>query len=299
MMPYDYTRSALKECPTLRSLNDNELDILMKLGEREVFKKGEEVFTIHHQGKKFYVVIEGRLLLRLKNHQSKEYKKGELFGEVSILGDTFRTGTILATEESMLLSISRDDLFYSDKVSKDFALKLTLLLSQKAVSYVNHVEMLSSIKMIEKGESDYIEFKASLHDQNKDVIAKNIASFMNLNGGTILCGVNDEDGKITGVNVNQKQFDELQKMMNREIRKRLGSEHETNVSYDIECIDDKKIIRIDCSASNTPVFFKRYDSNGNCKECFVVRSGSENRTIKRPSELIRYIKTRYKSYLSL
>ena len=153
---------------------------------------------------------------------------------------------------------------------------------------------MASEKLIEKGECDYIEFKKSIHKFNKKAIVKTLASFMNLNGGTILCGVHDESNEITGLNINQKGFDEIQKMINVEIRKKLGLNYLQYVTYDFEKVQDKKVIRIDCGSSNTPVFYKKMDKNGSEREYFVVRSGSENITIKKTSEIIKYVQERFK-----
>jgi len=187
-MEQDKIIIALQKCKEFRNLEIDELETLISIGSIEVFRKGEGVFTIDHEGKNFFVVIEGRLTLRLKSNMSKEYKSGELFGEVAILGDTLRFGTIHATEASTLIAFNRDKLFNSAVVPKDLLLKITLALTKKIISYFDHDTLVCSEKLIEKGECDYIEFKKSIHKYNKKVIVKTLASFMNLNGGTIFCG---------------------------------------------------------------------------------------------------------------
>ena len=287
-------KKILKKCYAFSDLDDQELSALASIGVPEVFRKGEDVFTINHEGKKFYVVDAGRLTLRLKNNRSKEYIQGELFGEVAILGGSLRFGTIRATEESFLASFNREDLFFSDKISKELALKVTLLLTRKVVSYFDNDELLCSEKMIEKGECDFIEFKRSLNAYNKSDIVRSIASFMNLNGGTIFCGVSDEDGQIVGI-ANNQSFDQLQKMLGSEIRNRLGLSFCSDISYDMESIKGKRVIRIDCNSARSPVFYKEYHENGELREYFIVRSGSENITMKRTSEVISYVQERFKN----
>jgi len=93
---------------------------------------------------------------------------------------------------------------------------------------------------------------------------------------------------------NQKDFDEIQKMINVEVRKKLGLNFLKYITYDFEKIKDKKIIRIDCGSSNIPVFYKKNDGNGKELEYFVVRSGSENITIKKTSEIVKYVQDRFK-----
>lgn len=285
---------ALKQCDEFINFNEKELNKLLSISDVEVFNKGEEVFTIDHEGRKFYIVVDGRLTLRLKSSVTKEYKRGKLFGEVAILGDTLRFGTIRATEQSRLLSFDRDIIFNSDKISKELALKITLSLTKKIISYFEVESFKPTEESISKGECDYIEFKKSINNHNKAVIVKTLAGFMNLNGGTVFCGVND-NGEIVGFDVNAKEFDEIQKQINKEINTRLGSSFRHYVLFDIEKIRGKKVIRIDCNSSKSPVFYKEFDINGHEREYFVVRSGSENRKMKKTSEVINYVQERFKN----
>lgn len=294
-MKNDDIKQLLRECPDFKELTDEEINDLSTISSREVFSKGEGVFSLNHEGKKFYVVMEGRLTLRLRNNQSKEYRRGELFGEVAILGNTLRFGTIRSTEDSMLVSFSRDQLFYSDAISKELALKLTLSLTKKVISYFDDGSLLSSEKLIEKGECDYVEFKRSLNDHSKANVVRSMAGFMNLNGGTIFCGVDDQTGEIVGMDIDHKSFDELQKMMTAEIKRRIGLSFRQYIFYDVEQIDGKRILRIDCSSSRSPVFFRHFDKNGLEREFFVVRSGSENIEMKKTSEVISYVQERFRS----
>lgn len=285
-------KNAITKCPEFNCLNDTEVNALAAISVREVFRKGEEIFTINHEGKKFYIVLEGRLSLHLKTGEFKEYTKGQLFGEVAILGKTMRFGTIRASEESMLISFDKDALLHSDKISKELALKVIMLLTQKAISYLNPENYIGTKQLIEKGECQFIEFKKSVHEHNKTNIAKTLVSFMNSNGGSIICGV-DDLGKITGIDLDRKSFDELQKMLNREITYKIGMKYRQYIHYDIEKIDNKKVVRIDCKPTNTPAYFKKYDKNGHALESFVVRSGSENMTMTKIKDILEYSKERF------
>lgn len=172
---------------------------MVAIGEVELYKKGEAIFR---QGIKadneesFFIVQEGKLLLRLNNKRTKEYTQGELFGEVAFLGEARQSGTVRAIEDSVLIVFDKNELLYSDKLSKELALKMVLLLAKKIVSYFEQ-EMRSDVKsIISKGETDYIEFKSSIFRKQKVAIVKTLVAFMNLNGGTILCGVGDDNGEI-------------------------------------------------------------------------------------------------------
>ena len=284
---------ALNSCLAFCNLNEEEKKQLIEIGNIETIKKGEEVFTLDHEGKKFYIVLEGHLLLRLKSNHTKEYEKGQLFGEVAILGDSLRYGTIRATQLSTLISFDRDRLFHSDAISKELALKITLCLTKKIVSYFDGDGYTPSQKLIEKGECSYVEFKESMCEKHIEGITRSLAAFMNHNGGTVFCGV-DDDGRVVGVKFGYKKYDEFQKAMNRKIRYHLSSKIRPRILFDVEKINSKTIVRIDCSPSKTPVFFKTYNKSGHATESFVVREGSENNKMVHISEAFSYIQNRYK-----
>lgn len=283
----------LRKCLEFKDLNDKEISGLISIGQIEEYLAGDDVFSIDHKGRKFFIVLHGRLTLRLRSNVTKEYRSGELFGEVAIIGNTLRFGTIRATEASRLFSIDKDQLFNCDQISKELALKVIVSLSKKIVSYFSDEKWYSSLDLINKGECDYVEFKKSINDSNKENIVRTMASFMNLNGGTIFCGVEDKKGDLIGIDLNRISFDDIQKMMNVEIDKRIGSGFNHLIHYDIEEIEEKVIIRIDCNSSNSPVFFKKI-KKGRELEYFVVRSGSENKEMQRTSEIINYVQKRFK-----
>jgi len=62
------------------------------------------------------------------------------------------------------------------------------------------------VKLIEKGETERVEFKESLSDWKE--IVKTISAFGNAKGGTVLIGITDE-GKIKGLQTGRKTLEDL------------------------------------------------------------------------------------------
>jgi len=193
----------------------------------------------------------------------------------------------------MLLSFNRDDLFYSDQISKALSLKVTLALSKKVISYFDNADLLPTDQLIERGECDYVEFKESICKQNIPSIVRSLSAFMNLNGGTVICGV-DGKGHLRGLSLSVKEFDEMQKKVFSIINSRLGVSFSSYVSFDLEEIGGKYIVRIECESSSSPVFYKEFNKNGHEREMFVIRSGSMNVHMKKTSEVIAYVQDRFK-----
>jgi len=105
-----------------------------------------------------------------------------------------------------------------------------------------------SIKEIERGESESLEFKESL--QLKDEIGETISAFSNSNGGVILVGVADS-GKIIGVDIGRNTLEELANYIKR------NTDPQVFPSLKVE--DEKKIVVIEAKESdNKPVFFKNH-----------------------------------------
>ncbi len=59
------------------------------------------------------------------------------------------------------------------------------------------------IALIEKGESQQLDFKFEIADARK--IARTFVAFANRDGGTLLIGINDE-GKVTGTGIQEELF---------------------------------------------------------------------------------------------
>jgi len=152
----------LRRCEEFAQLADNEIQELASVARTVEYEAGHEVFSIEQKGESFYVVHYGRLILYLSRKEPKEYIKGQLFGEIAIFNKTSRLGTIRATEPSKLIVFDKAAVFDGDRLSKDLKLKLSWALTQKIISYLVADESADSKRVIEKGESDMVEFKESI-----------------------------------------------------------------------------------------------------------------------------------------
>jgi CRP-like cAMP-binding protein len=308
---YDPIPKLLK-CKILSTLDIDELTELGGIGRVEFFKKGQAVFRkgkamseFNDNGRIFYIVLEGKLLLRLKNKRTKEYQSGHVFGEVRFLGDTERSGTVRAIEDSILMAFDKEVFFDSNLFPTALSLKIVLLLTKEIVSYFEQEIRYDIRNIISKGESDSVEFKGSISKGQKKSIVRSLVAFMNLNGGTVLCGIGDDNGEIIGINSTLKQIDDFQKGIFTEARERVGFHIDRSISFTIVDIDDKQVLRIDCESAESPVFYKEktYVSKKTKKgmrtetktdDYFVVRTGSENVKIKRAKDVINYVRFRFK-----
>ncbi|KGE85957.1 MAG: RNA-binding domain-containing protein [Phaeodactylibacter xiamenensis] len=283
----------LRACKELVNLEDAEIKQLASVGKLVDYEAGHEVFSIEQKGESFYIVHYGRLILYLTRKEPKSYTKGQLFGEIAIFNKTSRLGTIRATEPSKLIVFDKSEVFDDTKIPEELKLKLSWALTQKIITYLVADESANSKRIIDKGESDMVEFKESIDKYHRDKIIQTLSAFMNLNGGTVFCGVDDE-GKIIGLDATTSDIDNFKRSITSAVQRNLGSFFATQLSFDIEKIDDHMIFRIDTPPAKSPVFYRDVDKKGNEQEVFYIRTGSANIKIKKSSEIIKYIGDRYR-----
>ena len=112
------------------------------------------------------------------------------------------------------------------------------------------------LDVIQKGESKFIEFKSSLRYCPKTLkpekhvefsSIKNIAAFLNTEGGTLFIGIDDK-GEIMGLEATDfktfngdNKVDEFLKYFDNLIAKYIGNDKTSDVSIVLEKIEDKTI----------------------------------------------------------
>jgi hypothetical protein len=153
------------------------------------------------------------------------------------------------------------------------------------------------IDLIKKGESEQLEFKSTLrtnlHTKQPDkkiehAILKNIAAFLNTEGGTLLVGVSD-DGTISGIEKDGfKNNDRFYQHFTNLIKDHIGNEYLPFIKSVIIPIDSMNLLKIDCGSSNKVVFLKMDNA-----EEFYVRTGPASVKLD-GSKLIGYVDKKFK-----
>jgi CRP/FNR family transcriptional regulator, cyclic AMP receptor protein len=111
--PEATVRAALGEAPILRSAPTRAVDDLVRAGGVRTFRRGTYLF---HQGAgsdEVYCLIEGRL--EISSHAPSGHRKlhavvsaPQLIGELGILGDSPRTATVLAVDDSTVWVVTAE-----------------------------------------------------------------------------------------------------------------------------------------------------------------------------------------------
>jgi len=142
-------------------------------------------------------------------------------------------------------------------------------------------------EIIERGESENVEFKSSLRwdykigSKNKVleyVIARNISAFMNTDGGTLIIGVDDEKN-ILGLEqdystLQKKNTDGFELHLIEIINYYIGKKYHHYINTRFEAVNKKEICIIKISPSHEPVYLKADDKNE-----FFIRAGNSTQPL--------------------
>ena len=285
MNQIDTIQKGLDTCPLFDVFNTQEKRQIAQVSMLKFFKKGELVFSTV-QDTHFFVVYSGVLSLRLKTRKVKKYERGSIFGEISIFTKKTRLGNIKTITDTTLVAIDAKKIFNDTLVDASVQLKLLKQLTELIVSYFYEDNSLLLKDLILNGESHTCEFKESLNAKNKafkEKIVKTLSAFMNLDGGSILFGVRD-DGYLLGIRDDNAAIDVFIRNLIDVINFRLGEYFSSLIEFSVEEIDGKRVVRIDCEKSMSPVFYK----GANNQEEFVIRTATRNKVLTKTSDIVKY-----------
>lgn len=159
------------------------------------------------------------------------------------------------------------------------------------------------IDLIERGESENVEFKSSLRwDYNLQkmnhfleiVILKTITAFTNASGGVLFIGV-DDDFKILGLEPDLNTFAKknvdyfelhLRKLINTQFGVRFSNKY-TLIRFPV--IHGRTICVVQVAKADKPQFLKLKNKHGVIEEKFYVRTGNASQQISSLTEINQYI----------
>jgi predicted HTH transcriptional regulator len=138
-------------------------------------------------------------------------------------------------------------------------------------------------ELIEEGESETVEFKASIRYDimtkaaNAELIrgpVKTISAFLNTEGGTLVIGVTDKERQVIGIDKDLKTLknanaDEYERHFRQALMDAVGVEFSPYVKFTFPDLDGVTLCRVDVSPSPRPVFV----ANKQHGKEFYIRSG--------------------------
>jgi len=286
----------LKTVSVFKDLNEDELKSLIKSLFTKEIKEKELVFSRLEKERVLYIVRYGKLKLEMIGKDDRIYNKGEVFGELGLINNHYRSGTIKAVEPTLLICLDGKDLFDKSKIPAEISLKIIMGLANIVVSYIATAENISTYRLIEQGENEHVEFKSTLRynlftkKPDKEIehaALKSITAFLNSSGGTLIIGVDDNKNLLGLENDKFQDDDRMLLHLTKLIQQRIGIQHTRFINAAIEESNGGKILRIDVKPASVPAYIAH-----NNDEIFYIRTGPSTSQMK-VSEIYEYIQARF------
>ena len=93
--------------PLFRGLEPDELKALSISSKQMSFKPGDPIVKEGEAGLGFYVIVSGNAVVKRKGKAVAKLRKGDLFGEMSLLDNQPRSAVVIAEEETRCLVLLR------------------------------------------------------------------------------------------------------------------------------------------------------------------------------------------------
>lgn len=106
----DELADTLAEFTLFADLSRPQLEAVAHTFEEEWFNSGQRILRQGFSGTGFYVVLEGEAEVRIDGEQRAKLRRGDFFGEVSILLDVPPTADVVALVPLRCLVLPRTDL---------------------------------------------------------------------------------------------------------------------------------------------------------------------------------------------
>jgi len=102
-----------------------------KPGGKPIFVENEKPGGLFSKGAKMYLLLEGEVGLMIQNKFFGVVKKGEVFGELAVIGGLPRSATAMARTDCRLLTLDEKQFHTALQKTPDFALMLMSIMVQR------------------------------------------------------------------------------------------------------------------------------------------------------------------------
>lgn len=282
----------IKHSNLFKGLTPEQGNLLNEICYEETHEEGTIIFRVDQAPNFLYFVVEGQLKLTFPDGTYLIIGPSEFIGEIGVLNGSFRLGELSATQFTNVVKLNGDSLFKENLIPPSLALLLVKRMAESATNYFRSLQNFSSKELISRGESNNVEFKSSLRWNYKAAkkdkameftVLKTIAAFLNSIGGHLFVGV-DDDGQVLGLEKDGfLNEDKYLLHITALIKSKISANHLQFISMQIETIDHRQFLRIDCVKSLFPAFLQNND-----QEFFYIRTGPSTTSLK-ISQAINYI----------
>ena len=129
-------KNIIKRVKPFRDLNTGELKRIINVLKRERYKKDDVVVKEGQPGSAVYIVASGKFQLLMMDRHVTYFSPGDSFGEIALVDNHPRMGTIIASQTAELFRLERRILDDPDKVPTDISKKIYQGFARMISSYL-------------------------------------------------------------------------------------------------------------------------------------------------------------------
>ena len=98
---------ALRTVPLFEGLTKKELAAVARVADELELRAGRELIREGRFGRQFFILLDGEAVVRRRGRKVNTLRKGDFFGEISLLSDRVATATVTATTPVRTLVVTR------------------------------------------------------------------------------------------------------------------------------------------------------------------------------------------------
>lgn len=145
----------IKRSDIFSVMSHEEMERLASLSTMCEFKKGATIYLLDEPSEHVYLLKEGTIKISRLGQDGHEIildiiAPGEIFGEMSLLGEDSRSTMAQAAENSLICSIRKGDFFNFFSAHNDLAFKVLKLVGLKRVEIETRLEELAYCSVSER-----------------------------------------------------------------------------------------------------------------------------------------------------
>jgi len=135
-MQRDLIKKFLRKIPIFRKFSEENLEqVIRRFSVRRV-NKGEDIVFKDDEGTDMFIVLDGQVKVSLMGKEGEEFilstlKKGDFFGEMSLIDGRSRSANVTAEEDTLLAILRREHLLNTMKADPAIAFDMLTSLVER------------------------------------------------------------------------------------------------------------------------------------------------------------------------
>ena len=109
--------------PLFQNLEKTEIESLDHLVTEEDIPASSYIFLEEEAAHHFYILKEGLLQAKIGAKLLTTIKPGQFFGEIAMLNESYRTGSVYAVENSRVIKVDGKELIHGNSVPVEISFK--------------------------------------------------------------------------------------------------------------------------------------------------------------------------------